>query len=115
MPEFLEMSGFEIISHHLQAMSQKRAEVKDSAALPRREIYNIIIDVLLQYVLDKLFDLDIDLAEKVVVDRLETCDFRHNKRFVESALWCALKNLFMSILENKSGTREPSYYHLSPQ
>lgn len=47
-----------------------------------------------------------DIAERTVIDALETCEVDHNKAFVKEALHGALNSLVMSILEDEFGIRE---------
>lgn len=56
--------------------------------------------------MEKLDDRVIDLAQRMVIYALETCDVDHNKAFIEGALRSALNSLLLSILENKCGIRE---------
>lgn len=60
---------------------------------------------LMQEAIDKVDDLMINIAERTVIDAMETCNVDRNKAFIKDTLRSASKRLLGSILNDTSGAR----------
>lgn len=58
--------------------------------------------------MEKLDDRVVALAQRRVIDALETLDVEHNMAFIKEALRRAPNSLLLLILEDESGIRESS-------
>lgn len=70
-----------------------------SEVVPRRDMYSFVESLLHDAMED---DRVMDLAERTVIDAIDTCNVDHNKAFIKCTLLSALINLLMSILEDES-------------
>lgn len=68
-------------------------------------MYNIF-EALLREATEQLNGWVVDLAERTVINALETCKVDHNKTFIECALRSTFYSLLLIIFEYESGIRE---------
>lgn len=108
MTAILESAGKKYGRCSLSSNSRSKSSSRVSRGddeVSRQHVYKIA-EALLQDAMEKLDDRIIDLAQKTVIDALETCDVDHNETFIKEALCSALNSLLPSILEDDSGIRE---------
>lgn len=67
MTELLQKSGIDYGRCHSWLCLQKQSQVQNEAAIPRREVHNIV-EALLQNIIEKFDDRMMDIAEGTVID-----------------------------------------------
>lgn len=105
MTKPLRKEVIEYDRRHTKSCSQLRSQTRHDAMVQRREVYRTV-DTFLQESIEKLDNWVIEIAERTVIDAMETCDVYHSKVIVNGALLSFLNSLRMSVLKNGFGIKD---------